>query len=76
MPLLDYIHSRFTPAFKVEFEEEPANQLFYVVRTVDFGIKLYNDQRNAQIFYLFIYLLLPYMFRDFFKPIFKGRCTN
>jgi hypothetical protein len=27
---------------------------------------LYNDQRNAQVFYLFIYLLLPYMFRAFF----------
>jgi hypothetical protein len=23
----------------------------------------------------FIYLLLPYMFRAFFKPIFSGRCT-
>jgi hypothetical protein len=41
---------------------------FYVVRTVHFGIKLYNDQRNAQVFNLFIYeyLLLPYMFRSFF----------
>jgi hypothetical protein len=27
---------------------------------------LYNDQRNAQVFNLFIYLLLPYMFRAFF----------
>src|SRR5215475_2241803 len=36
---------------------------FYVVRTVHFGMKLYNDQRNAQVFNLFIYLLLPYMFR-------------
>jgi hypothetical protein len=26
----------------------------------------YNDQRNAQVFNLFIYLLLPYMFRAFF----------
>jgi hypothetical protein len=39
---------------------------FYVVRTVHFGMKLYNDQRNAQVFNLFIYLLLPYMFRAFF----------
>jgi hypothetical protein len=39
-------------------------------------MKLYNDQRNAQVFNLFIYLLLPYMFRAFFKPIFRGRCTN
>jgi hypothetical protein len=31
-------------------------------------MKLYNDQRNAQDFNLFIYLLLPYMFRAFFKP--------
>jgi hypothetical protein len=29
-------------------------------------MKLYNDQRNAQVFNLFIYLLLPYMFRAFF----------
>jgi hypothetical protein len=29
-------------------------------------LKLYNDQRNAQVFNLFIYLLLPYMFRAFF----------
>jgi hypothetical protein len=29
-------------------------------------MKLYNEQRNAQVFNLFIYLLLPYMFRAFF----------
>jgi hypothetical protein len=29
-------------------------------------IKLYNDQRNAQVFNLFIYLLLHYMLRAFF----------
>jgi hypothetical protein len=39
---------------------------FYVVRTVHFGMKLYNHQRNAQVFNLFIHLLLSYMFRDFF----------
>jgi hypothetical protein len=33
---------------------------FYVVRTVHFGMKLYNDQRNAKVFNLFIYLLLPW----------------
>jgi hypothetical protein len=38
---------------------------FYVVRTMHFGMKLYNDQRNAQVFNLFIYLPLPYMFRAF-----------
>jgi hypothetical protein len=38
---------------------------FYVVRTVHWGLKLYNDKRNAQVFNLFIYLLLPYMFRAF-----------
>jgi hypothetical protein len=27
----------------------------YVARTVHFGMKLYNDQRNAQDFNLFIY---------------------
>jgi hypothetical protein len=26
---------------------------FYVVRTMHFGMKLYNDQRNAQVFNLF-----------------------
>jgi hypothetical protein len=40
------------------------------------GLKLYNDQRNAQVINLFIYLRLPYMFRDSFKSIFRGRCTN
>jgi hypothetical protein len=34
------------------------------------------DQRNAQAFNLCIYLLLPYMFRAFFQPIFRGRCTT
>jgi hypothetical protein len=29
-------------------------------------MKLYNDQRNAQVLNLFIYLLLPYIFRAFF----------
>jgi hypothetical protein len=28
---------------------------FYVVSTVHFGMKMYNDQRNAQIINLFIY---------------------
>jgi hypothetical protein len=37
---------------------------------------LYNDQRNAQVFNLFIYLLLPDMFRAFFKPVVKGRYTT
>jgi hypothetical protein len=36
-------------------------------RTMPVGWKqLYNEQRNAQVFNLFIYLLLHYMFRDFF----------
>jgi hypothetical protein len=46
---------------------------FYVVRTVHFGMKLFNDQRNAQVFNLFIYLRLPYVTRPFIEPIFKGR---
>jgi hypothetical protein len=29
-------------------------------------MKLYNEQRNAQVFNLFIYLILPYMFRAFY----------
>jgi hypothetical protein len=28
--------------------------------------KLQNDQRNAKVFNLFVYLLLPYGFRAFF----------
>jgi hypothetical protein len=36
----------FTPGF------------FYIVRTVHFGMKLYNEQRNAQVFNLFIYFYL------------------
>jgi hypothetical protein len=54
---------------------KPSRLKFYAVRTVHFGMKMYNDQRNAQVFNLFIYLLQPYMFRAFFEPIFRGRCT-
>jgi hypothetical protein len=32
--------------------------VFCAVRTVYFGMKWYNDQRNAQVLNLFIYLLL------------------
>jgi hypothetical protein len=39
---------------------------FYAVKTVHFGMKLYNGPRNAQVFNLFMYLLLPYVFRAFF----------
>jgi hypothetical protein len=42
-----------------EVREEQAGHFFYVVGTVHFEIKLYNDQRNAQVFNLFISLLLP-----------------
>jgi hypothetical protein len=38
----------------------------FIVKTVHFGMKLYNDQINAQVFNLFVYLFLPYMFRAFF----------
>jgi hypothetical protein len=41
---------------------------------VHFEMKFYHNQRNAQTFHLFPYLLLPYMFRAFFKPIFKKHC--
>jgi hypothetical protein len=40
-----------------------------------FGMKMYNDQRNAQVFNLFINLFLPYMFWAFFQAIFRGSCT-
>jgi hypothetical protein len=33
--------------------------VFYVARTVQFGMNLYNDQRNAQVYNLFICLILP-----------------
>jgi hypothetical protein len=46
--------------------------IFYAVRTVHFGMKIYNDQRNAHVFNLFIYLVLPYMFRAFFSPTVYG----
>jgi hypothetical protein len=39
-------------------------------------LNLYNDQRKPQVFYLFINLLLPYMFRVFFHPIFRGWFTT
>jgi hypothetical protein len=32
---------------------------------INMYLKLYNDQRNAQVFNLFIYLPLPYIFRVF-----------
>jgi hypothetical protein len=47
-----------------------------LVRTVHFGMILYKDQRNAQVFNLLIHLFLPYMFRAFFEPFFRGRCTT
>jgi hypothetical protein len=49
-----------------ESHYDVASGFFYVVRTVRFGMKFYNDQCNAQVFNLFIYKLLPYMFRTFF----------
>jgi hypothetical protein len=45
---------------------------FYVVRTVHFLMKLYNDQRNAQVFYIFPYLLLPFTFWTFLSPSLRG----
>jgi hypothetical protein len=44
----------------------PETILRYVVRTVHFGMEFYSAQSYAQVFNLFIYLLLPYMFRAFF----------
>jgi hypothetical protein len=37
-------------------------EILYMVNCIHV---MYNDQRNAQVFNLFIYLLLPYMFRAF-----------
>jgi hypothetical protein len=41
---------------------------FYVVRTVHFGMKLYNDKRNAQVFNLFIYFFCLACFGLSFSP--------
>jgi hypothetical protein len=38
--------------------------------------KWYNNQGNAQVFYSFPYLFLPYMFRGCFKPIFNRHCVQ
>jgi hypothetical protein len=38
---------------------------YYVVSTVHCKMRTYNDQRNEQLLNVFIYLLLPYMFRAF-----------
>jgi hypothetical protein len=40
--------------------------MFVMMCNVVIKLKLCNDQRNAQVFNLFIYLHLPYMFRAFF----------
>jgi hypothetical protein len=61
---------------KLNSNQNTKNSKVYVVRAMHFGMKLYNDQRNAQVFNLFTYLLLPYVFWAFFWPIFRGRCTN
>jgi hypothetical protein len=56
-------------------KKHPYKLFVYVVSTMHFGMKLCNDQRNEQVFNLYLYLLLPYMFRASFKLIFRGRCT-
>jgi hypothetical protein len=61
---LRYLYSAEHPQYK-----------FYYVRTMHFGMKLYNDQTNAQVLNLFIYFCLT-CFGLFFQPIFRGRCTN
>jgi hypothetical protein len=42
------------------------NIYIFNLRTVHFGVQLYIIQRIVQVFNLFIYLLLPYMFRAYF----------
>jgi hypothetical protein len=56
---------------------QPQKQLYfkcYVVRTVHFGMKLYNDQRNAQVFkfILFIYYFCLTSFGLSFSPLSEG----
>jgi hypothetical protein len=50
----------YTKIFSVAKTETEAS---FLIRNMHFGMKLCNDQRNAQVFNLFIYLLLPYEFR-------------
>jgi hypothetical protein len=57
---------QLAPAIHSLSRRSAGYRLFYVARAVNFGIKLYNDQHNAQVSNVFIYLLLPYMFRAFF----------
>jgi hypothetical protein len=47
----------------------PRSRILHIVlccKDRAFIMKFYNDQCNAQVFNLFIYLPLPYMFRAFF----------
>jgi hypothetical protein len=56
-----------------ENNQRPLSKSFLIF--LEYAVNLYNDQRNAQVFNVFINLLLPYMFRAFVYPIFRGRCT-
>jgi hypothetical protein len=44
----------------------PLQRISTLVGQQNSTLKLYIDQRNAQVYNLFIYLLLSYMFRAFF----------
>jgi hypothetical protein len=70
-PVRSIVYTDYVSAFTLKSTET----FFYIVRTVHFGVKLYDDQRNAQVFNIFIYLLPSYTFRAFFYSIFRGRCT-
>jgi hypothetical protein len=52
----------------------PSNFMMYGPCTLKWNCTITNVTRT--FLYLFPYLLLPYMFRAFFKPVFRGRCTN
>jgi hypothetical protein len=44
---------------------QPKDKVKFVFNIKNLSFQLHNDQRNAQVFNSFIYLLLPYMFRAF-----------
>jgi hypothetical protein len=56
-PEFSDIHS-FTRVVQRNWRQE-----IYVLRTVHFGMKLYNDQRKEKVFNLLTYL--PYLFQVF-----------
>jgi hypothetical protein len=47
-------------------KKKPVQSILHVQCLISEDMELYIDQRIAQVLNLFIYLILPYMFRVFF----------